>query len=179
MQECTNSGKLEELQKALDDFDKVDLEDKGDRQRAVERITFLRLRKGTLFIPRNYTLIRKTYCTGICFLIFVVINLHAELKDAIARRHGEKLEEAIENAKQSKYEENLQNKIREAEELLAQLRRLNRFAHEVLKMQQPTISEIHNYRHPKPLAYEIMKATYILLGEEEGRVEVSLLKRSV
>lgn len=139
LQECTNSRKLEELQKALDDFDKVDLEDKGDRQRAVERITFLRLRK--------------------------------ELKDAIARRHGEKLEEAIENAKQSKYEENLQNKIREAEELLAQLRRLKRFAHEVLKMQQPTISEIHNYRHPKPLAYEIMKATYILLGEEEGRVE--------
>lgn len=107
------------------------------------------------------------------YLFVVVINLQIELKDAIARRHGEKLEEAIENAKQSKYEENLQNQIREAEELLSQLRRLKRFAHEVLKMQQPTISEIHNYKHPKPLAYEIMKTTYILLGEEEGRVEVS------
>lgn len=69
MQECSNSNKLEELQKALDDFDKVDLEDKGDRQRAVERIAFLSLRKGTLLISRNYTSIQKTYCAGICLLI--------------------------------------------------------------------------------------------------------------
>nr|XP_022333112.1 hillarin-like [Crassostrea virginica]XP_022333113.1 hillarin-like [Crassostrea virginica] len=135
----THYGKLDALKKALENFDKLDLEDKGDRQRAIERITYLSLRK--------------------------------ELKDAIARRHGEKLEEAIDNAKNSEYKATLQKLITEAEELLSQLRRLRRFAHEVLHMQQTTISEIHNYKHPKPLAYDIMKATYILLGEEERQVE--------
>ncbi|XP_061168883.1 lim and transglutaminase domain protein ltd-1-like [Saccostrea echinata] len=139
LQDNTSSYNISALQKALDDFDKVDLEDKGDRQKAEERLTYLSLRK--------------------------------ELKNAIARRHGEKLEEAIENAKSSEYVSSLKKLIEEADDLLSQLRRLKRFAHEVLKMQQPTISEIHNYKHPKPMAYDVMKATYILLGEEERRVE--------
>ncbi|XP_062607656.1 lim and transglutaminase domain protein ltd-1-like [Saccostrea cucullata] len=139
LQDNTSSNDIKALKKALDDFDKIDMEDKGDRQKAEERLTYLSLRK--------------------------------ELKDAIARRHGDKLEEAIENAKSSQYESDLQKLIKEAEDLLSQLRRLKRFAHEVLKMQQPTISEIHNYKHPKPMAYDVMKATYILLGEEEKRVE--------
>lgn len=48
LQECSLSKDLEALQKALDEFDKTDLEDKGDRQKAVERIHFLSLRKGTV-----------------------------------------------------------------------------------------------------------------------------------
>ncbi|XP_062607663.1 lim and transglutaminase domain protein ltd-1-like [Saccostrea cucullata] len=139
LQDKTSSYNINALKKALDDFDKIDLEDKGDRKKAVERLTYLSLRK--------------------------------ELKDAMARRHGEKLEEAIGNAKSSKYESDLQELIEQAEDLLSQLRRHKSLAHEVLTMQQLTISEIHNYKHPKPMAYDVMKATYILLGEEERRVE--------
>ncbi|XP_061168877.1 hillarin-like [Saccostrea echinata] len=139
LQEHTTSNDIGALQKALDDFDKVDLDDKGDRQQAEERLTYLSLRK--------------------------------ELKDAIARRHGEKLEEAIENAKSSVYKSNFENIIEEAEDLLSQLQRLKAFAHDILQMQQTTVSEIQTYKHPKPMAYDVMRATYILLGEEEWRVE--------
>ncbi|XP_061168878.1 lim and transglutaminase domain protein ltd-1-like [Saccostrea echinata] len=139
LQQNAHSNDIETLQKALDDFDKVDLEDKGDRHKVEERLTYLNLRK--------------------------------ELKDAIARRHGEKLKEAIENAKSSEYEANLKSLIEEAEDLLGQLQRLKGFAHDILKMQQTTISEIHNYKRPKPMAYDVMKATYVLLGEEERRVQ--------
>ncbi|XP_061168879.1 uncharacterized protein LOC133178144 [Saccostrea echinata] len=139
LQDVTSSNNLEALQKALDDFDKIDLEDKGDRQRAEERLAYLILRK--------------------------------ELKNAIARRNGEKLEEAIENAKSSEYESDLENLIEEAEDLLSQLQKLKVFAHDILQMKQTTVSEIQTYKHPKPLAYDVMKATYILLGEDERQLE--------
>lgn len=106
------------------------------------------------------------------FHVFLIVDW-TELKDAIARRHGEKLEEAIQKAKSSEFESSLQSLIKEAEELLSQLRRLRRFAHEILEMQPSTISEIHSYKYPKPLAYDIMKATYTLLGEQGKHVEVN------
>ncbi|XP_062597779.1 lim and transglutaminase domain protein ltd-1-like, partial [Saccostrea cucullata] len=139
LQDFTCSNNLEALQKALDDFDKMDLEDKGDRQNAEDRLAYLTLRK--------------------------------ELKDAIARRNGEKLEEAIENAKSSEYASDLENLIEEADDLLSQLQKLKIFSHEILQMKQTTISEIQTYKHPKSLAYDVMKATYILLGEDEWRLE--------
>lgn len=97
---------------------------------------------------------------------------NAELKEAIARRNVDVLETAIDNAKSSEFSSNLQNHITEAEQLLAELRKLKRFAHEVLQMKQSTISEIHTYKHPRPLAYDVMKATYLLLGEREDHLKV-------
>lgn len=82
------------------------------------------------------------------------------------------MEIALDNAKSSEFSSNLQNQITEAEQLLAELKKIKRFAHEVLQMKQPTISEIHTYKHPRPLAYDVMKATYILLGEREVHLEV-------
>ncbi|XP_062597788.1 uncharacterized protein LOC134259203 [Saccostrea cucullata] len=97
--------------------------------------------------------------------------LQKELKEAIARRNVDILETALDNAKSSEFSSNLQNQIKEGEQLLAELRKIKRFAHEVLQMKQSTISEIHTYKHPKPLAYDIMKATYVLLGEKESHLE--------
>lgn len=50
MQNETHYGKLDALKKALENFDKLDLEDKGDRQRAIEKITYLSLRKGAYYL---------------------------------------------------------------------------------------------------------------------------------
>ncbi|XP_062597777.1 hillarin-like [Saccostrea cucullata] len=49
LQDQTCSNDVEALQKALDDFDKVDLDDKGDRQQAEERLAYLTLLKGTKY----------------------------------------------------------------------------------------------------------------------------------
>ena len=107
--------------------------------------------------------------------MYVIVALFSipELKEAIARRNVDVLETALENAKSSEFSSNLQHQITEGEQLLAELKKLKRFAHEVLQMKQATISEIHTYKHPRPLAYDIMKATYILLGENENHLEVT------
>ncbi|XP_050400960.2 lim and transglutaminase domain protein ltd-1 [Patella vulgata] len=42
-------------------------------------------------------------------------------------------------------------------------------------VQQGLISEILNYRRPIRIIHDIMKATFILLGEEEEKLEVNLL----
>lgn len=107
-----------------------------------------------------------------CSMNNTKILWNTELKEAIARRNVDVLETAIDNAKSSEFSSNLQNHITEAEQLLAELRKLKRFAHEVLQMKQSTISEIHSYKNPRPLAYDVMKATYFLLGEKEDHLQV-------
>lgn len=136
---CLKSNDPESIQKAIDNFDQFDLDDKGKREKAERKKNFLVLQK--------------------------------ELKEAIARRNVDVLETAIDNAKSSEFSSNLQNHITEAEQLLAELRKLKRFAHEVLQMKQSTISEIHSYKNPRPLAYDVMKATYFLLGEKEDHLQ--------
>lgn len=139
LDECLKSKDPESIQRAIDNFDQFDLDDKGKREKAERKKNFLVLQK--------------------------------ELKEAIARRNVEVLETALDNAKSSEFSSNLQHQITEAEQLLTELRKLKRFAHEVLQMKQSTISEIHTYKHPRPLAYDVMKATYLLLGESENHLE--------
>lgn len=66
----------------------------------------------------------------------------------------------------------LSDRIKEAEELRDHLLTLKRFAHDVLDMKQTTISEIHRYSIPSSLIFNVMKATFLLLGEHPQNLEV-------
>ncbi|OWF54020.1 hillarin-like [Mizuhopecten yessoensis] len=128
------------IQKALDKFNSLDVEDTtGIVQQAQYRIEFLRLQKG--------------------------------LKTAILRENIELLEDAIGKASASSHRNNLQVKIAEATEILEKLRKLKKYTHDVLAMKQSTISEIHRYQVPKDIIYDIMKATFLLLGETGDTLE--------
>ncbi|KAJ8299859.1 hypothetical protein KUTeg_022606 [Tegillarca granosa] len=94
-----------------------------------------------------------------------------EIRDAILRRHAGVLEEAIKHAEASEYAGNLHHYIQQAKELLNHLRELDKYRHDILEMDQNTISEIHSYHHPPLGVHEVMTATYLILGyrEEELR----------
>lgn len=100
-------------------------------------------------------------------LIFVLA-----LDDGINRRNVDILEPAIKAAKISDQVYKLSDRIKEAEELRDHLLTLKRFAHDVLDMKQTTISEIHRYSIPSPLILNVMKATFLLLGEHPQNLEV-------
>ncbi|XP_078621048.1 calcium-activated chloride channel regulator 3A-1-like [Branchiostoma floridae x Branchiostoma japonicum] len=51
------------------------------------------------------------------------------------------------------------------------VRRLENLRHEVLQMNQSTISEIRNYNHPPQLVHQVMVATYLLLGVNESETQ--------
>lgn len=107
-------------------------------------------------------------------LAYLYIWLISELRDAINRRHIETLEKAIALAQSSRYIDNVAQLRQEAETVLGHLRQLDRFAHEVLEMKQPTISEIHSYKKPQPLIFDVMQATFLLLGEKDYHIDVSI-----
>lgn len=101
-----------------------------------------------------------------------VLILVLALDDGINRRNVDILEPAIKAAKISDQVYKLSDRIKEAEELRDHLLTLKRFAHDVLDMKQTTISEIHRYSIPSPLIFNVMKATFLLLGEHPQNLEV-------
>ena len=50
---------------------------------------------------------------------------------------------------------------------------LNEYKHDILTMEQTTISEIHSYQRPPACVHDVMAATYMLLGHPEHRLTVS------
>ena len=97
------------------------------------------------------------------------------LKEAAERRDLKYLDESIASANDSLVAQQLVNtaEMKEALRVQKQLKRLKLFLHKVLALKPPTVSEIHSYQRPKPLIHDVMKATYLLLGESERDLRVS------
>ncbi|XP_055884871.1 uncharacterized protein LOC106073803 [Biomphalaria glabrata] len=91
-----------------------------------------------------------------------------DLRDAIRRSNVGVLEKTIKDAKSCRYSHDLQPQIHAAERKLAHLRELNQYSHDILAMDQTTISEIHSYHRPPACVHDVMAASYMLLGHEES-----------
>ncbi|XP_060082730.1 hillarin-like [Ylistrum balloti] len=91
-------------------------------------------------------------------------SLKAALTAAVDSRNIDQLERAIEDSKT--YPE-LQDQVREAEAKYSALQRMRKHSSQVMEMAQSTISEIHRYKEPTVAIHEVMKATFLLLGESE------------
>ncbi|KAH9525357.1 hypothetical protein Btru_001150 [Bulinus truncatus] len=91
-----------------------------------------------------------------------------DLRDAIRRSNVGVLERTIADAKSCRYSRELQPQIQAAERKLAHLRELNQYSHDILAMDQTTISEIHSYHRPPACVHDVMAASYMLLGQEES-----------
>ncbi|KAJ8304180.1 hypothetical protein KUTeg_017763 [Tegillarca granosa] len=87
-----------------------------------------------------------------------------DLRDAIKVRKPELLKHAVRSAKQSAFAEKLQNLIRQAQSVLADIESLQRFAH-YIDLRRPAISELQSYANPPPVVIDVVRATYMLLGE--------------
>lgn len=62
--------------------------------------------------------------------------------------------------------------MQEADETRSQLRRLRLYLHKILELTPTTVSEVYSYKRPRPLIHTVMKATLVLLGEEDENLKV-------
>lgn len=99
-----------------------------------------------------------------------------ELRDAILRRHPEVLNRAISRVEASEYRSELSHSLENAKRLREHLTLLDQYRHDILMMDQSTISEIRSYHHPPEGVHEVMMGTYMLLGYEEEKLSVCLLE---
>jgi hypothetical protein len=53
------------------------------------------------------------------------------------------------------------------------LQELNTYKHDIMTMEQSTISEIHSYQRPPACVHDVMASTYMLLGHPEPKLTVS------
>ncbi|XP_060082728.1 hillarin-like [Ylistrum balloti] len=99
------------------------------------------------------------------------LEVKSRLRDGINRRHVEVLEEALRRAKDSEYRDKVESMIEDGENLLKYLQHIKLYAHDVLALQRTTVSEIHRYNIPKQSIHDVMKATFLVLGEQEVLLE--------
>nr|XP_022333450.1 proteoglycan 4-like isoform X4 [Crassostrea virginica] len=98
------------------------------------------------------------------------LYLRKELRDAILRRHPEVLNRAISRVEASEYRSELSHSLENAKRLREHLTVLDQYRHDILMMDQSTISEIRSYHHPPEGVHEVMMGTYMLLGYEEEKL---------
>lgn len=99
--------------------------------------------------------------------------VYTEIRDAILRRHPGVLDKAIQNVEESPYQSNLQHYLDRARDLRRHLAELDQYKHDILEMDQATISEIRSYHHPPEGVHETMTSTYLILGYDENKLAVS------
>lgn len=130
---------INELEKELDKFEHLQLDDKGDLSAGREALELKKVKK--------------------------------ELEDAIKRRHLETLEKAITHGKESRFREKVAKQITEAEDVRDHLKHLNKIAHDVLEMKQTTIAELRSYNYPSEVIVDVMRSTFLMLGEKKEYLE--------
>ena len=89
------------------------------------------------------------------------------------RRHEETLDNAIWEAETSEFQDALKLSLDRCRALKEDINKLDMYCHPVLKMNQVTVSELANFANPPLDVHNIMKATYLLLGEDMRTLRVS------
>ncbi|KAK7115656.1 uncharacterized protein [Littorina saxatilis] len=99
-----------------------------------------------------------------------MLTLRRDLRDAVRRSHVGVLEKTIKDAENSQYAGQLENQIEACRRKLTHLKELNTYKHDIMNMEQNTISEIHSYQRPPACVHDVMAATYMLLGYQEKKL---------
>ncbi|XP_071100654.1 uncharacterized protein [Haliotis cracherodii] len=98
------------------------------------------------------------------------LKLKRDLRDSMRRRHVGVLNRTIADVQASPYAYQLHNQLEKAEKLRDHLKELNTYNHDILQMEQTTISELRSYQRPPTSVHDVMAATYMLLGHDEDRL---------
>ena len=89
------------------------------------------------------------------------------------RRHVVILDNAIYEAETSEFRDALKHSLDRCRALQDDINKLDTYCHPVLEMNQVTVSELANFACPPQDVHDIMKATYLLLGENMRTLKVS------
>ncbi|XP_046357148.2 uncharacterized protein LOC124135709 [Haliotis rufescens] len=103
-----------------------------------------------------------------------LMDMHKEkLEEARRQRDAEKLQKALEDAEKSAVADKLDDTedFQEAKETNEQLARVKKFNRQVMDLNPRLVSEIASYKRPKPCIQDVMKATYIVLGEKQETLD--------
>ncbi|XP_069137207.1 uncharacterized protein [Argopecten irradians] len=96
--------------------------------------------------------------------------LQKELRVATKRRHSETIQVVLTKGKASDYAPELRNELTEAENTLANLKKLDGYNFHIRKLDRDILAEMKTFIRPKPIVVDVMQVVLILLGEEPDSV---------
>ncbi|XP_071094183.1 uncharacterized protein [Haliotis cracherodii] len=97
----------------------------------------------------------------------------ADLKKAIESRQLSEINKLLAETGVHSPDPKLTELKEKAETVRTVMKRMNKYLHDVMAVNQGTIAEIHSYSHPKPIVHDVMRATFLLLGERGSQLRVA------
>ncbi|XP_041362122.1 uncharacterized protein LOC121378086 [Gigantopelta aegis] len=96
------------------------------------------------------------------------LKLRRDLRQAMLRRNVGVLDQVISKATGSQYENQLKSQIEAAKKLRQDLSEVKECDLDILDMEPRTVLELRRYHHPPKCICDVIRATYLLLGENES-----------
>ncbi|KAL3855331.1 hypothetical protein ACJMK2_014547, partial [Sinanodonta woodiana] len=109
-------------------------------------------------------------------MTYEIDKLRQTIFNAMESKKIDQLEAAVRDAIANDYAAELGVEIAKAKEAIDRLKRLKKLRQGVLELNQKTIAEIRSYIHPPEEVFKVMKATLLLLGNNEDGTKVKPYK---
>ena len=93
-----------------------------------------------------------------------LIQTKKNLRNSISSKEIKQLEDALEMVNKKGLQKKVGEDYERAQRLVVKLKGMERMRHEILKLNQPTISEIASYKTPPPHVNMVMKVTQVWLS---------------
>ncbi|KAL3862548.1 hypothetical protein ACJMK2_008508 [Sinanodonta woodiana] len=104
-------------------------------------------------------------------MIYEIDKLRQTIFNAMESKKIDQLEAAVRDAIANDYAAELGVEIAKAKEAIDRLKRLQKLRQGVLELNQKTIAEIRSYIHPPEEVFKVIRATLLLLGNNEDETK--------
>ena len=104
-----------------------------------------------------------------------LIQTKKNLRNSISSKEIKQLEDALEMVNKKGLQKKVGEDYERAQRLVVKLKGMERMRHEILKLNQPTISEIASYKLPPPHVNMVMKVRFFGLFSQEIQTGLSIL----
>lgn len=95
-----------------------------------------------------------------------------ELRNAVKARDLVLLSQLVAESKKKKLEREIANDVKTAEDVIARLEAIKRLTQMIADMDRQLVAEVKSYLNPRPPVYNVIAATFMLLGEPKANIKV-------
>lgn len=96
----------------------------------------------------------------------------SELRKGVKARDLALLRQLVTKAKKEKLESGIEEEMTRAEDVIARLEMIRRLTQMIVDMDRQLVAEVKSYNNPRPPVYNVIAATFMLLGEPQANIKV-------
>lgn len=94
------------------------------------------------------------------------------MRNAVKARDLVLLRQLVAETKKKKLESGTEDEMKTAEDVITRLEMIRRLTQMIVDMDRQLVAEVKSYLSPRPPVYNVIAATFMLLGEPQANIKV-------